>query len=237
LLVCDTNRIVTLSVTGGGLGTGAVWRWYKDACGGTPIGTGPVLSNIDVAQTTTYYVRAEGTCNTTACASVTIQVGKLVTHVRQHWNDVLFFDNSSNNFVAWQWYKNGLILPGATLQHYSENGVSLNGQYYCVATDKNGNQQITCPVTCTTAGFHGIELVAVPNPVNRSQQFKVQSSLTPAALQGANITVSNIFGTAVFQTAVSSTVTTMQAPATGGMYVVVLILRNGQRYSTTLIVN
>lgn len=237
LLVCDTNRLVTLRVTGGGLGTGAVWKWYKDACGGTAIGTGPVLSNYDVTQTTTFYVRAEGTCNTTACASITIQVGKLITQVRQHWDDVLFFDNSSNNFVSWQWYKNGVIVPGATLQHYSENGVSLNGQYYCVATDKTGNQLITCPINCIGGGFHGIELRVIPNPVNKGQQFKVQSSLTPAELQGATITVTNVLGTQISQAAVTSTVTTLQAPATSGMYIVSLVLRNGQRYSITTVVN
>ncbi|MFZ1529735.1 MAG: T9SS type A sorting domain-containing protein [Ferruginibacter sp.] len=237
LLVCDTNRTVTLSVVGGGLGTGAVWKWYKDACGGTSVGTGATLSNIDVTQTTTFYVRAEGTCNTTACASVTVQVGKLVTHIRQHWKDVLFFDNSSKNFVSWQWYKNGVIVPGATLQHYSENGVALNGQYYCVATDKNGNQLITCPISCTTNGFRGIELAAIPNPVTKGQQFKVQSNLTALELQGATITISNVLGTVMSQSAPTSTVTAMQAPATSGMYIVTLVLRNGQRYSTTLLVN
>jgi Ig-like domain CHU_C associated len=237
LLVCDTNRTVTLSVVGGGLGTGAVWKWYKDACGGTSIGTGSTLTNIDVTQTTTFYVRAEGTCNITSCASVTIQVGKLITHVRQHWNDVLFFDNASKNFVSWQWYKNGVIVPGATLQYYSENGASLNGQYYCMATDKNGNRFITCPINCTAGGFRGVELAGMPNPVMRSQQFKLKSSLIAAELQGATITVTNVFGTVVTQSAATSTITTMQAPAAGGVYIVTLVLRNGQRYTTTLLVN
>jgi Ig-like domain CHU_C associated len=237
MLVCDTNRKVTLNVTGGGLGTGAVWKWYKDACGGTSIGTDATLTNIDVTQTTTFYVRAEGSCNTTACASVTIQVSKLVTHVRQHWNDVLFFDNASKNFVSWQWYKNGVIVPGATLQHYSENGVALNGQYYCIATDKNGNRLITCPINCAAGDFRGADLAAMPNPVTRNQQFKVKSSLTGVELQGATITVSTVFGTVITQSVPTSTVTAMQAPATSGMYIVTLVLRNGQRYSVTLLVN
>jgi|GEM_PF-1834876 len=65
---------VDLQVNGGALGTGAVWKWYKDACGGTSIGQGSSLQQVQVDGTTTFYVRAEGDCNTTACASVTVVV-------------------------------------------------------------------------------------------------------------------------------------------------------------------
>ena len=63
----------TLTVVGGSLGTGASWKWYSTNCGTTLAGTG---SSITVAPTTTktYYVRAEGTCNNTTCASVTVTV-------------------------------------------------------------------------------------------------------------------------------------------------------------------
>ena len=235
LVLCDTNTVTSLRVVGGGLGTGANWVWYRDACGGTPIGTGAVLNNITVGNTTTFYVRAEGTCNNTTCASVTIQVAKLVTHVRQHFNDVLFFDNSSNNFVRWQWYKNDVLVPGATLQYYSEN-TSLNGRYYVVATDKNGNQFLTCPLDIAAGGFHGVELKISPNPVGQGQTYRLISSLTPAELQGAIITVRDIVGTQVTQSNTSTPITTLQAPMTSGMYIVTLLLRNGQKYSITMVV-
>ncbi|HKO80498.1 MAG TPA: hypothetical protein VJU78_08890, partial [Chitinophagaceae bacterium] len=62
---------VRLTLNGGSLGTNAVWRWYTTSCGGTLIGTGTnIIVNPIVA--TTYYVRAEGDCNNTACAQVTL---------------------------------------------------------------------------------------------------------------------------------------------------------------------
>jgi hypothetical protein len=64
---------VTLSIQGGNLGTSAVWKWYTSSCGGTLVGNGPSIS-VSPSLTTTYYVRAEGTCNTTNCQSVTITV-------------------------------------------------------------------------------------------------------------------------------------------------------------------
>ena len=69
---CPGNA-VNLTVQGGSLGTNAVWRWYRNSCGDTLIGTGNMISVLPSA-TTTYYVRAEGDCNITACAQVTINV-------------------------------------------------------------------------------------------------------------------------------------------------------------------
>ena len=63
----------TLSVNGGSLGTAANWKWYTTSCGGTLVGTGASIS-VSQMVNTTYYVRAEGTCNTTACASVTVNI-------------------------------------------------------------------------------------------------------------------------------------------------------------------
>jgi hypothetical protein len=55
------------------LGAGAVWRWYSGSCGGTLVGTGTSIS-VSPTSATTYFVRAEGTCNTTACVSTSVAV-------------------------------------------------------------------------------------------------------------------------------------------------------------------
>jgi hypothetical protein len=63
---------VSLGITGGSLGYGAQWVWYAGTCSGTPIGTGATINVAAPFATTTYFVRAEGICNTTSCQSVTI---------------------------------------------------------------------------------------------------------------------------------------------------------------------
>ncbi len=68
----------TLSLSGGSLGTGANWFWYSGSCGGTSVGTGSSIS-VSPGSTTTYFVRAQGTCNTTACAQVTVTSGAIST--------------------------------------------------------------------------------------------------------------------------------------------------------------
>lgn len=70
--ICPGNPI-TLTRNGGSAGTNAVWRWYRNSCGDTLIGTGNSIT-VYPTQTTTYYVRAEGDCNITTCAQITLTV-------------------------------------------------------------------------------------------------------------------------------------------------------------------
>lgn len=68
----------TLTQIGGTLGSGAAYNWYTGSCGGTLVGTGSAI-NVSPSTTTTYFVLASGTCNTTACASVTVNVNSFST--------------------------------------------------------------------------------------------------------------------------------------------------------------
>jgi gliding motility-associated-like protein len=70
------GQSTTLTVNGGSLGTGATWNWYSGSCGGTPVGTGSSIT-VSPSSTTTYFVHAQGDCNTTTCVSVTVQVNPL----------------------------------------------------------------------------------------------------------------------------------------------------------------
>jgi len=72
------GQTTTIKVKGGTLGTGADWFWYKDQCGGKSIGQGELIE-VNPTDSTTYFVRAEGTNNTTLCAKTTIHVDKRST--------------------------------------------------------------------------------------------------------------------------------------------------------------
>ena len=69
---------VDLSVSGGSPGSGAYWVWYSGSRGETYIGTGQAIT-VALLSATTYFVRAEGTCDNAACASLTVEVFQLST--------------------------------------------------------------------------------------------------------------------------------------------------------------
>ena len=64
---------------------------------------------------------------------------------------------AANGFgdYTYQWYKDGAPLSGRTGASFSKSAAEAGdaGDYYCVATDKEGNkaQSKTCKVTVTTA--------------------------------------------------------------------------------------
>ncbi|MBF4466094.1 T9SS sorting signal type C domain-containing protein, partial [Flavobacterium sp. LC2016-12] len=73
--ICNGGS-TTLTLNGGGGGTGETIKWYTASCGGTVVGTGNGLS-VSPTVTTTYYGRYEdGTpCNYNSnCSSVTVTV-------------------------------------------------------------------------------------------------------------------------------------------------------------------
>ncbi|MFH2140876.1 MAG: gliding motility-associated C-terminal domain-containing protein [Bacteroidota bacterium] len=111
--VCGGNS-VSLTVNGGSLGTGAAWQWYSGSCGGTSAGTGNSIS-VTPSTTTTYYVQAVGTCNSTACVYVTITVADASTaatsinasetSICSGTNITLTVNGGSlGTGAVWQWY-------------------------------------------------------------------------------------------------------------------------------------
>lgn len=109
---------VNLSVSGGSLGTAANWVWYENACAtGTPIGTGAILNNVNISLTTTYYVRAEGSCNNSNCQSVAVAVSSPSTNptsasvntdtICAGATATLSVNGGSlGTSAAWEWYSN-----------------------------------------------------------------------------------------------------------------------------------
>ena len=75
--ICAGSSL-SLIINGGVLGTGANWVWYSGSCGGTGAGTGSSL-NVSPSVNTSYFIRAEGTCNTSSCISTLITVNSIST--------------------------------------------------------------------------------------------------------------------------------------------------------------
>lgn len=108
---CFGNQL-TLTANGSALGTGANYHWYTGSCGGTLLATTTVPTYSFTANSsgsTTYFMRAEGTCNTTACASTTVTLptpntlgtdGESATCNVNAGETVHFFERTSGNYIA-----------------------------------------------------------------------------------------------------------------------------------------
>lgn len=81
---------------------------------------------------------------------------RLGGYVHAKFNRLLYVDNNPDNgevpapklhFTAYQWYKDGDPVDGATSQYYQENGQDLKGVYNVLLTDDKGNTYRSCDFT------------------------------------------------------------------------------------------
>ena len=155
--------------------------------------------------------------------------------ISQHWNDVIFFDNSSGDYVAWQWYKNDTVVTGATNPYYTETP-SLDGQYFVIATNKDGTDVQSCTLNISPGAAIPGGIKVQPNPIGKGQIATITCNYPSAALQGAILQIVNLAG--VVQQQITSVQPSMQVtmPSENGIFIITLMLSNGTRASVNVLI-
>ncbi len=188
------------------------------------------------AGTTAVTAEQAGDANHFAAAPVTQPLNyQLASAVRQHLNDLLLFDNKNGEFVQWQWFKNGVPVTGATNAWYSETS-PLNGVFYVLATDRLGAQQQSCPVTCTGSNTVAGGIKVYPNPVTRGAAVTVTCDYSATALQGARLLITDQAGVIWQQLTSVHPANQVSLPPSFGVYIITLILSNGQKATVNALV-
>ena len=119
---------------------------------------------------------------------VTVTIGwgnEYINLVDQRWDDVVVCNNNPANngghrFIAYQWYRNGEIIPGATHQYYQEVG-GLNGVYTLWVMDDQGNEYWSCEFTVATSAAMRV----YPVPAHVNDEITIELPMTDEELQGA----------------------------------------------------
>ena len=165
----------------GGAGNGGEWFWYSGTCGGTLIGTGAVLV-LTPAIPATYYVRAEGTCNTTNCVSMTIDIDLLSSAPASGFanpsaicpgtsSTLCFTGGSLGTSASWKWYT-------------SSCGVGLIGSNSSIIQSpvQTSLYFVRGEGLCNTTGCISITLAIIPNSVSASHALAYSSIICPGTV-------------------------------------------------------
>ncbi len=143
--------------------TGAVYKWYTNAAlTGTPF-EGDVLTR-NIAQTTTFYVtlEADGHCSSTPPKEITITVLPTagiptisttggITSVCQ--GELIQLTATATGASTYQWYKNGVLISGATNITYD---AVESGNYTVTALNATG---------CASNSSAAINITILPLPI------------------------------------------------------------------------
>jgi hypothetical protein len=234
-VICSTAGTVTLTATGGTLGNGASYKWYTGSCGGTLVGTGAVLSNVLVNTTTTFYVRAEGSCNTTACASVTVTVAPAPSVVLTVAPSTAVTPAAPVTITAtvspvgnyvYQWYRNNAPVSGGAsgILQVSANEA---GTYKVIVSAVGGCAVTSSDVVITETAT--TRLFIAPNPnhgiftVNYSSTFLYAASMLNVYDSKGAVVYSKTFTAGTVNTSINI------SQHAKGIYVVVLKDANGKK--------
>lgn len=154
---------VTLTQSGGSLGTNATWAWYTDsiftqATVGTPNTDGSQITVAPATQTT-YYVRAESSCGNTNEARRTISVntppvleplaGGEICEPSEYTSGDYSISATGNSPFSYQWFtSDGMPLGTGSFVYVPAPAAGVT-QFYCVVTDVNGCSAISNTATQT----------------------------------------------------------------------------------------
>jgi hypothetical protein len=165
ILCEDEELIITVNGSGGG-----AYTWYHNGNllrGETK--SQYIVSKAQAAHTGFYYVESENNCGESKSSSIYISV-RSDSMLVEKWDDVILVDNSRYDFYAYQWYKDGILLPGAINQFYQELG-GLKGCYKVELTLKDGSKMFSCERCLDKVPKSSF--TAYPNPVKQNNAIKV----------------------------------------------------------------
>ncbi|MCQ2325652.1 MAG: hypothetical protein MJZ58_05615, partial [Paludibacteraceae bacterium] len=141
-------------------------------------------------------VESEETAGESDCFSTMSRITLTVTqggYIESKYDKVLFIDNNPKKetdpkFTGYQWYKNGILVEGATGQYYHEGGATLVGSYFADLTYFENGKETTMR-TCT-----------LQMPVESGRKVGVPTSNVTKQLEDGQIVIQragakyNIFG-------------------------------------------
>ena len=209
---CDGGA-VTLYAS---IGNGYTYQWQLN--GGT----------IPGATNATYIATASGaygavvtnasSCTTTA-APVTVQVVTAVTPVIDVTNGNML---STGNYAGYQWYRNGVAIPGATNKDYT---ATRDGSYTVEVTIMTSCTRTSAAVIVNSLSVGGTTLTPVsfyPNPAS--------TMVTIVADKAVNVSLSSVDGKEVLRAADAKTIDI--ANLADGVYILRITDKDGQLLKT-----
>ncbi len=215
------NDSTCLSINASLLATGAIsYVWSPAVSLSDPNIANPIAGP---SSTTTYTVvgTATGGCSNIDSVTITVLVNPGLPSVTEVMDSLI----CSPSYAAYQWYLNGVAIPGATSQNYN---FTANGNYYVEVFNNLGCSSVSVVFTVNDVGVSEFEkailLNIYPNPTsnNLTMEYLLQKA------DNVKINLMNIAGKIIYSEQVNAlagknkmTIFTTQVPA--GIYYLQII--------------
>ena len=165
----------------------------------------------------------------------TFTINVSADNILTKFNYLVMYNNFSNRFTGFQWYKNGVEIAGATKQFYVDP-TGLVGSYSLKLTTTDNQTLYSCPrVLNIPASKVKVNISTIPNPVRIQSSCSIQiDGLNNEQLKDGKLSVFNLQGICVYESSAIENVNKLNLPATG-VYIVHLTA-SGNDYMFKIIV-
>jgi len=92
--------------------------------------------------------------------------------IKSKWDEIVFCPNNDNSFKQFQWYKNDILISGATNQFYDTQ--KETGSYYVITIDASGCSSQSNIIDLTSV----LKSLIYPNPAKDYIEVKIQDEKT-----------------------------------------------------------
>ena len=164
-----------------------------------------------------------------ATRTATVQLRYPSSVLEQAWNDVvavLTHDyNGGYDFVAYQWYENGVLLAGET-KSYLYRPLIMGAEYSAMLTEPDGTKMMTCPLIATQQ----TDLTLYPTVVQPNQIIRC------TVTEEGEITVYDTMGRIVLHQLLTTGDNLFNAPSGTGVFTAKVTLYNNSEKTYKLII-
>ncbi len=169
-------------------------------------------------------------------SNVSIISGKLsADYIVQIYDDVVACDNRDSSFVSYQWFKDGVVINGATNQFYCEEG-GLNGAYSIRVITTDGRVLFSEEKVFTTQAAAN-KVITYPNPVKANTSFTVTADgFDSKELENATLSLHTLQGNCVYQSTRMEIKNTINVPLEPQMYIGRIKVKDGFEHTFKVIV-
>ena len=168
-------------------------------------------------------------------SSRTVTVGKNGLRILVKWNEFLYITNQDNEFVRFQWYKDGQKIDKNGTSIYYSVPEGLLGTYYIQAYRADDTYVVSCPITFDTLTQFPITRV-YPAMVKKNTPITVSLGTPGEAPESAVIEIYNMNGQLLERLTTLTTETTIPADMASGSYVVKVTTETGKSTTHKIIV-
>lgn len=151
------------------------------------------------------------------------------------WNEFLYITNPDNEFVRFQWYKDGQKIEKNGTSIYYSVPEGLLGTYFIQAYRADDTYVVSCPITFETLTQFPITRV-YPTMVKKSDKITVSLGVPEETSESAVIEIYNLNGQLIEKKTTMTTETKISADMASGSYIVKVTTESGKTTTHKIIV-